>query len=98
LRIALGARVDQVVGTAAWEIGATALVGTALGLIAIVVLDRTASSLVFDYSVERLSEGVLDPVILLLTTVVVVVLTAAAAVATAARAAAIDPVEALRSE
>jgi predicted permease len=98
VRIALGARAHQVVGTATREIGATSLVGIALGLIAVVVLDRTASSLVFDYSVERLSDGVLDPAVLLITTAVVIGLTSAAAVATAARAARIDPAEALRSE
>jgi putative ABC transport system permease protein len=98
LRIALGARGHQIVTSVAAESAYTALVGVATGLAAIFVLDRTLSSVVFGFEVQRLTDGVLDPGILLVATAVVSLGAAATAAATAARATRIDPVEALRSE
>jgi putative ABC transport system permease protein len=98
LRIALGARGHHIVASVAWESAFTALVGIAAGLGAIFLLDRTLSSVVFDFEVQRLTDGVLDPVVLMVAVVIVSLGAAGTAAATATRATRIDPVEALRSE
>jgi putative ABC transport system permease protein len=98
LRIALGARLWQIVGVAARESVTTALIGVALGLAVIFPLNAGLSSLVFGYDVRRLTRGVLDPFVLGIAASVVVIVACAAAIAAAAKAVGIDPAEALRSE
>jgi predicted lysophospholipase L1 biosynthesis ABC-type transport system permease subunit len=98
LRIALGARARQVVGSAAWETAGAAALGVALGLVGLLTLGRSLSGVVFDYFVQRLTDSVLNPVVLLVATAVVILSAAATAAASAASAARVDPMVALRSE
>ncbi len=98
LRMALGARRHEVVGLTARESVLTALSGVALGLLAIMPLDRALSGVVFGYDVQRLTDGALDPRVLTVSTLVVVAVTTIAAVVSATRATRVDPGVALGSE
>jgi ABC-type antimicrobial peptide transport system permease subunit len=91
VRMALGARAEDVLRLVLREAAALALVGIAVGLAAAFALSRTLSTLLFNLSpTDPVAFGV-APVVLLLTALV-------AALLPARRASNVDPIEALRSE
>lgn len=98
VRMALGARAHHVVRQAAAEGLLVTSGGLALGCAAVVALDRTLSRIVFDYYVQRLSEGVLSASALGVAAALVTSLTVGTAVLLATRATRVEPAEALRSE
>jgi predicted permease len=91
VRMALGARAEDVLRLVLREAAALALVGIAVGLAAAFALSRTLSTLLFNLSpTDPVAFGV-APVVLLLTALV-------ASLLPARRASNVDPIEALRSE
>lgn len=90
VRIALGARVDQVAGIVMLQSVRLAIVGVVVGLVGAFAGTRVLQSLLFDVSPT-------DPVILGTVAMVLVAIAAVASFAPARRAARIDPVEALRN-
>jgi putative ABC transport system permease protein len=90
VRIALGAPVQQVLGLVIGQSVRLALIGVAIGLVGAIIGTRLLQSLLFDVSPT-------DPLVLTFVPVVLVVLAAAASFAPARRAAAVDPVEALKA-
>jgi ABC-type antimicrobial peptide transport system permease subunit len=98
LRMALGARPYRVVVTAARESSLSVLAGVALGLVLLFPLDRLLSGAMYDYMVQRLTQGLLDPAILGSAAILIAGTSCVAAVLAALRAARVDPMVALRSE
>jgi putative ABC transport system permease protein len=91
IRLALGSARSQIVGlvlSAGLKLG---LAGCGLGLLAAFFATRLLRSLVFEV-------GLLDPATLICATLAVLLITALASVLPARRAAAVEPIEALRTE
>jgi putative ABC transport system permease protein len=91
VRMALGARSEQVLGLVLREATTLAVVGIAVGLLTALALSRSLSTLLFNVSPRDPLAFAAAPLVLLLTAVV-------AAWLPARRAARVDPVEALRRE
>ncbi|NIR46295.1 MAG: ABC transporter permease [Gemmatimonadetes bacterium] len=91
VRMALGARVEQVVGMILKGSLRLALIGVALGVLAALALSRLLSSLLFDVSPT-------DPVTLIGVSLLLLALSLAASYKPASRAARVDPTETLRVE
>lgn len=98
VRLALGARSHHVVALVASDGARTTLVGLLLGLVFLFMVERWAFRAVFGFYVERLSAGLLDPLVLLTAALVVVCVSVGASTVTARRAASVDPNTALRAE
>lgn len=91
IRIALGARVTQVVRLVLGRSLALAGLGVAIGLVGATVATRLLRSLLFE-----VQPG--DPTVLLAVTALLIALASLASIAPARRAARVDPVEALRGD
>jgi predicted permease len=91
VRMALGARAQRVVGSVFGEGILLGLVGTTIGLAAAALLSRFVSALLFNVSP-------LDPVAMAVAGAALLAACAAALLLPALRAAAVQPVEALRAE
>jgi hypothetical protein len=98
LRVALGAHSRSIVGFVARDSVLTVVAGIGLGVAVLYPLDLVLSDTVFDYSIQRLSRGVLDPTVLGAAALVIAIVSFATAALAARRAASLDPAVALRSE
>jgi ABC-type antimicrobial peptide transport system permease subunit len=90
IRMALGARVSQVATLVLGQAMRLAIIGVAIGLVAAIAGTRLLQSLLFGVSPT-------DVLVLAGATVVLLIIAALASVAPARRAAAIDPVSAMRA-
>src|SRR5262249_20472199 len=91
VRLALGATAGQVVSDVMGAAGRTALIGTALGLIAAAAAGRVGQAMLFGVSPP-------DAVALTIAPAVILVLAVTASLIPARRAARIDPIVSLRAE
>jgi ABC-type antimicrobial peptide transport system permease subunit len=91
IRLALGARPGHVASTIVRQTMTPAALGLLLGLPLALVVARTAEQMLFGLSA-------LDPATYASAAAVLLVVATAASVAPARRAAAIDPIESIRSE
>ena len=91
IRMALGARAASVSRMVIVQSLRIALAGVAIGLILAVIVTRTLSSLLFEVSPS-------DPATLLAVSLVLIGITTIASWAPARRAAAVDPLEVMRTE
>jgi ABC-type antimicrobial peptide transport system permease subunit len=91
IRLALGARADQVVGLVVRQGAALVAVGAILGLAGAMAANRLFSAMLFDVSTT-------DPLVFGLVTGGLIGVAVLAFVVPARRAARVDPVSALRSE
>jgi ABC-type antimicrobial peptide transport system permease subunit len=91
IRIALGARVTQVVRLVVGQSLALAGMGVAIGLVAATIATRLLRSLLFE-----VQPG--DPIVLVAVTALLIALASLASLAPARRAARVDPTEALRGD
>ncbi len=91
IRVALGARVSQVVGMVLWHGAAVVLVGIIIGVAGGLALARAAGSLIYGVSAT-------DPVTFIGVPVVLLAVGLFATAIPARRAATVDPMEALRHE
>src|SRR5438874_7590584 len=91
VRIALGARASQVLGGVVAQAATVTAMGIAAGVAGSLALTRIMSTLVFQIAPR-------DPVTFVAAPIVLAAVAMAAAVAPARRAAAVDPMEALRSD
>ena len=98
LRIALGALPRHVTAVVAAEALLTTAAGVVAGLAVVALIPFTASALIFDYMVLRLTNGLLDPALLAVGVSSVLAVTTGAVLATARRATGVDPARALRAD
>jgi putative ABC transport system permease protein len=91
VRIALGARMQQVARLVVMQSLRLALIGVALGLIGAFLTTKVLSSLLFGVSPT-------DPVVMIIVSLVLAVIAGAASFGPARRAARTDPMQALRSD
>ena len=91
VRIALGARMQQVARLVVMQSLRLALIGVALGLIGAFLTTKVMSSLLFGVSPT-------DPVVLIVVSLVLALIAGVASFAPARRAARTDPIEALRAD
>jgi len=91
IRIALGAEPSRVAGTVVWQGTRLALLGTGLGLCAVLPLSRALRSVLFGV-------GHHDPIALIAAPVVLVAAAMVASFLPARKAMRVDPIAALRSE
>jgi ABC-type antimicrobial peptide transport system permease subunit len=91
IRMALGARVSQVVRMVLWQGAAVVLVGIAIGLAGGLALARAAGSLIYGVSAT-------DPVTFISVPVVLLAVGLVATAIPARRAAMVDPIRTLRAE